>query len=221
MATSKATVPPESPKIYHVTHLDNLGSLSSCGCLYSDSQMVRRGVGKTVIGMSEIKRRRLEELDVSCHPGTKVGEYVPFYFCPRSIMLYLLYRANAPGLAYAGRQRPIVHLESDLNETVEWAERAGRRWAFSTSNAGAYYAEFHKSLKKLPLIDWDAVRNNDFSVPKIKEGKQAEFLVYETFPWQLIRRIGVIGAGEAAQVQMNLARAAHTPQITVEPEWYF
>jgi hypothetical protein len=37
-----------------------------------------------VVGMSEIKRRRLEALDVDCHPGSKVGEYVPFYFCPRN-----------------------------------------------------------------------------------------------------------------------------------------
>jgi len=40
--------------------------------------------------MSTIKARRLYDLEVDCHPGTKVGEYVPFYFCPWSIMLYLL-----------------------------------------------------------------------------------------------------------------------------------
>ncbi len=39
--------------------------------------------------MTEIKRRRLFEIDVQCHPDTMVGDYVPFYFCPRSIMLFI------------------------------------------------------------------------------------------------------------------------------------
>ena len=74
--------------------------------------------------MSEIKRRRLEELDVKSHPGTKVGQYVPFYFCFRSIMLYLLYQGNHPELTYRGGQRPIIHLEADFNATVEWANHS-------------------------------------------------------------------------------------------------
>ena len=72
--------------------------------------------------MSVIKARRLFELEVDCHPGTKVGEYVPFYFCPRSIMLYLFYRGNHPDLDYTGGQRPLVHLEADVHEVVEWAK---------------------------------------------------------------------------------------------------
>ena len=72
--------------------------------------------------MSTIKRRRLE-LPVDCHPGTSVGEFVPFYFCPRSIMLYLLIRGNHPELHYQGGQEPILHLVADLYEVVEWANK--------------------------------------------------------------------------------------------------
>ena len=92
--------------------------------------------------MSAIKARRLLELEVDCHPGTKVGEYVPFYFCPRSIMLYLFYRGNHPDLDYTGGQRHLVHLEADLHEVVQWAERKEVRWAFSDRNAGTRYAFF-------------------------------------------------------------------------------
>jgi ssDNA thymidine ADP-ribosyltransferase, DarT len=101
--------------------------------------------------MSEIKRRRLEELEVHCHAGTKVGQYVPFYFCPRSVMLYLLYRGNSPGLTYQEGQRPILHLEADLHATVEWARGAGQRWAFSKGNAGAYYTNFFCDLAQLDV----------------------------------------------------------------------
>lgn len=103
--------------------------------------MIARGGPSATIGMSNIKRRRLA-LPVRCHPGDRVGDYVPFYFCPRSVMLFVIYCANARELTYRGGQGPIVHLEADLRAVIAWAEEAGRRWAFTLSNAGANYAEF-------------------------------------------------------------------------------
>ena len=88
---------------------------------------IRRGLTCTVVGMNEIKRRRLEELEVHCHPNTNVGQYVPFYFCPRSVMLYLLHRGNSQGLAYHGGQREIVHLQADLNTVIAWLSGSGYR----------------------------------------------------------------------------------------------
>jgi ssDNA thymidine ADP-ribosyltransferase, DarT len=55
---------------------------------------IRQALDCQLAGMSEIKRWRLEELEVACHPGTKVGAYIPFYFRLRSVMLYLLYQGN-------------------------------------------------------------------------------------------------------------------------------
>jgi hypothetical protein len=77
---------PSKPHIYHIVHVDNLASIVANGCLWPDSVMHQRR-GSTVIGNREIKNDRLW-LPVPCHPGTTVGEYVPFYFCPRSVMLY-------------------------------------------------------------------------------------------------------------------------------------
>ena len=37
-------------------------------------------------------------------------------------MLYLIHRANHSELDYRGGQDPIVHLEADLREAVDWAE---------------------------------------------------------------------------------------------------
>jgi hypothetical protein len=89
------SAPPTNPKIYHITHLENLPQMVD-NMIWSDAERIRQNLNCQVVGMSEIKRRRLEELEVDCHPGTKVGEYVPFYFCFRSIMLYLLYQGNHP-----------------------------------------------------------------------------------------------------------------------------
>ncbi len=131
------TPPPARPKVYHITHVDNLSGIIVDGGLVSDAAMIARGGPSQAIGMSGIKRRRVEELQVACHPGTKVGDYVPFYFCPRSVMLFVIHWANHPELTYRGGQGPIIHLESDLHKIVQWVEAQGGRWAFSLSNAGA------------------------------------------------------------------------------------
>jgi hypothetical protein len=162
---------------------------------------------------------------LSSHPGLFVGECVPFYFCPRSIMLYLIHRANHEDLRYRGGQGPIVHLESDLHHAVGMAERQGRRWAFTLSNAGAYYFEDRCDLDDLDEINWDAVAANRWSglgiSGQIKEGKQAEFLYERCFPWQLIERIGVQSQGVAQQATNAIRGASHRPRMEVRNDWYY
>jgi hypothetical protein len=210
---------PAQPKIYHIVHIDNLASIAGDGCLWSDSAMGERE-GGTVIGMGRIKHRRLG-LPVSCHEGTKVGEYVPFYFCPRSIMLYVIHCANHPELAYRGGQQPIVHLEADLHKVVQWAEANERRWAFSLSNAGAFYTQFRTGLDRLDVINWNAVAATNFRAADVKEAKQAEFLVQNSFPWHLIEKVGVYSESIATRVSAAIQGAAHRPQIEMKRGWYY
>jgi len=217
---NERSVLPKDPKIYHITHLDNLPQMVD-GVLWSDAERIRRDLNCTVVGMSEIKRRRLEELEVDCHPGTKVGEYVPFYFCPRSIMLFLLHKGNHPDLTYAGGQRPIVHLQADLRRVVEWAESEGRRWAFSNGNAGTRYTSFFNDLGQLEGLDWDAIAATNWKDLMVREHKQAEFLVEGFFPWELVERIGVIDRKIAESVADVLSKAAHRPDVRVAGNWYY
>jgi hypothetical protein len=215
------TMPPERPKIYHITHVENLPRIVTAGGLICDRAMLTRGGPAQMIGMSAIKRRRVEELVVSCYPDTTVGDYVPFYFCPRSIMLFVIHRANHPELQYRGGQSPIVHLEADLRSVVEWAEAVGTRWAFTLSNAGARYVEFRSRMDELDQLDWTAIAATDFRAPDIKEGKQAEFLLRERFPFDLVERIGVASSGVRARVAEAIADANHRPAIEIRPDWYF
>lgn len=220
--------PPAKPRIYHITHLDNLPAIIASGGLISDAVMMVRGREPIAsIGMGTIKQRRLM-LPVACHSDLRVGDCVPFYFCPRSIMLFVIHCANNPQLTYRGGQGPIVHLEADLNEVVRWADSEQRRWAFCLSNAGAAYAQFRCSLTQLDEIDWPAVAATEFSngsrTPSgllVKEGKQAEFLLDNDFPWSLVQHIGVASQAVALQVQRAISRAAHSPQVSVQPSWYF
>jgi len=216
---------PVRPKIYHIVHVDRLNSIIADDLLWSDAALVTLRRPGTVIGMSEIKERRLKHLQLASHPGLFVGECVPFYFCPRSIMLYLIHRANNADLSYRGGQGPIIHLESDLYTAVETARREGRRWAFTLSNAGAYYFEDRCDLDDLDEISWEAVAANRWSgvgiSRQVKEGKQAEFLYERCFPWQLIDRIGAQSQGVAQQVANAMREAKHKPIIEVRTDWYY
>lgn len=216
---------PAAPKIYHIVHVDRLTSIVADGFLWSDAEIVRRARPGTTIGMNSIKQRRLNELTLTSHPGLYVGACVPFYFCPRAIMLYLIYQANHPDLAYRGGQEPIVHLESDLHQAVSWAEKNTKRWAFTLSNAGSRYFEDRADLAQLGEIDWSAVQahrwgGNSVS-PSVKEGKQAEFLVENAFPWDLVSRLGVRSQQVYGQVCAALQIAGHQPPVEIKPEWYY
>jgi len=212
---------PTHPKIYHITHLRNLPQILDARRLWSDAKRIEKKLDCDVVGMSHIKRRRLEEIEVDCHPDTHVGDYVPFYFCPRSIMLYILHMGNHPDLNYRGGQRPIVHLQADLHAVVEWADRKERRWAYSDRNAGGFLANFYTGLDHLGEVNWAAVESTDFRDMVIKEGKQAEFLVYGLFPWRLVERIGVCDERVAGEVRQAIARAEHQPPVAVERDWYY
>ena len=213
--------PPAEPKIYHITHVDNLPRIVQDGVLWSDAERIARELDSEIVGMSEIKQRRLEALPVPCHPGTTVGEYVPFYFCPRSIMLYILHMGNHPDITYRGGQGPIIHLMADLRAVVAWADSLTRQWAFSDRNAGIRYAHFYANLSTLGKVNWDAVRSTDFRDPMAKEGKQAEFPVHESFPWELVERVGVRDTSIKARVEEILRDTDHKPLVTVERGWYY
>ncbi len=212
---------PSCPKIYHITHVENLPSIVLDGCLLSDAAILRRGGSVREIGMSSIKRRRVTALEVACHPGTKVGDYVPFYFCPRSVMLYVIFMRNRPELSYRGGQSPIVHLEADLKHVVRWADGQGVPWAFSRTNAGSKYAEFRTGLHELGWLDWQAIAATDFRDPDVRSRKQAEFLVHGCLPFSLVERIGVSNASIGRQVSTAVAACSPTPSVEILPEWYY
>jgi hypothetical protein len=136
-------------------------------------------------------------------------------------MLYLLHKSNHEELAYTGGQRPIVHLELDLYEAIEWAAATGGRWAISLSNAGASYAEFRNSVEALEEIDWNAVETRDWRLPEMKEGKQAELLLRDFAPWALVQRIGVYSATIQRRVAEVTTGSEHRPSIEVLRTWYY
>ncbi len=211
---------PPGQSLYHITPIDALPDIVKSGHLFSNTIMDQLDIGGTNIGMSNLKQKR-KFMPVPCHEGTFVGDYVPFYLSPRSVMLYLIYRGNHPELAYKGGQDPILHLEYDLQQVIDWANGEHRRWAFSLSNASASYTQFRCNVEEMDQINWGAVAARDWRDPEIKEGKQAEFLVLERVPWDLVKRIGVRSGAIASVVLSAIGQADHRPTIEIIQDWYY
>jgi hypothetical protein len=202
---------PENVLIYHITDVSNLPSILAEGGLHSDLAMAQRN--PTVIGYGHIKERRMKEIRVACCAGRFVGEFVPFYFCPRSPMLFTINKGNTG--RPAGCQRTIVHLVS----SVQAGMALGQLWAVSDGNAGAFHTWFGSDLEAIKTLDWAAIRATDWRGKTHQ--KSAEFLVAEFFPWTGIHAIGCENTGVAKQVHDLVNSHDHRPAVTVEPTWYY
>lgn len=209
-------------KLYHIVHIDKLPSIfcsGNEGQLLCDKDVIEQNLSGTTIGMNKIKERRLKELTLNSHPDLYVGDCVPFYFCPRSIMLYMFYQKNHPDIDYKGGQEPIAHLVFNLMDVVGWANRNGRRWAFTDSNAGSRYFNDYCDLLKLNELNWDAIKTKSWS--DCKEEKQAEFLVEKSIPWHLVEEIGIYSILYYNEIHHAIASAIHKPPVKIEREWYY
>lgn len=202
---------PENVLIYHITDVANLPGILADGGLHSDVAMAQRN--PTVIGYTHIKERRMKQIRVTCCSGRFVGEFVPFYYCPRSPMLFAINRGNTG--RSAGCQQTIVHLVS----TVAVGIGLDRPWAISDGNAGALYPSFFSDLKALEGLDWAAIRATDWRGKTSQ--KMAEFLVADFFPWSGFHAVGCHNSAVAKQVQDLLNSQHHRPAVAVEPGWYY
>ena len=63
--------------------------------------------------------------------------------------------------------------------------------------------------------------NHDFRRSETKEGKQAEFLLHERFPLDLVERIGVHSTEIRDQAVAGLAVLETPPPVVIRPAWYY
>ena len=201
--------------VYHITHIENLSGIVEDGVLRCDAEQRRRGVKHQNVGYTHIKERRLKHLVKVANGGT-LGEYVPFYFCSRSVMLYVLSKGHE---TYKGGQESIIHLVS----SVATIAKDNKPCFFTDRHADLEYARQFDDLRLLE-------KNVDFSIMKkgfwadcqdSKEKRQAEFLVHDVCPWWVIEEIGVYNIDMKSKVEEALQKASHKPRVYVRKKWYY
>jgi hypothetical protein len=204
--------------IYHITHLRNIPNIIKDGGLWCDQVVMQRKLAYVSIAHQHIKDRRAQK-SVPGMPGSKLADYVPFYFAPRSPMLYVISKGGVAG--YSGGQQPILHLVS----SAEAIQAAGLTFTFTDGHAEMDISRFFTELRDLNKIDWDVMQSRQWA-DTLEDGdrkrrRQAEFLVQRFFPLNLIERIGVINHTLRLQVTALFPDPGSRPSISLEPAWYY
>ncbi len=204
--------------IYHITHLRNLPNILNDGGLCCDRVVSQRNLAHVSIAHQHIKDRRAQK-EVPCPPGGFLADYVPFYFAPRSPMLYTIHKGNVEG--YQGEQESILHLVASAEQVV----KSKLAYTFTDGHADVDLSCFFTDLSDLDKIDWDIMKekywNDTIADGDRKRRRQAEFLVYEFFPINLLISIGVINDKIEQQVKYMLQNKIINPAIKVIPAWYY
>jgi len=213
------TEPPRPTPIYHITHADNLASMVAHGGLCCDSERDRRQIGIVDIGHRNLKDWR-KRCRVGPRPECVLADFVPYYFAPRSPMLYAIKGRRVE--QYRGSQETIVHLVS----TVEAVVRAGLDFVFTDGHPLMIFTHIFDKLCHLRAIDWGIMRARYWAdEPGVdtdrRRRRQAEFLVREFVPWTLVQEIGVMNQRMLDRVRLALDGASHQPPVHIRRDWYF
>ena len=208
--------------VLHFTHVDNLPSIVAAGALRCDGR-AQRGDLTTEVGDRAIKaNRRNRKVPVGAH-GT-VGEYVPFYFAPRSPMMYRIAcdcRGATPG-RYQGGDRPLVYLASTMGALVD----ARLDWAATDGNAASSITRFTTDLDEMAqTIDWPLMRadrwHNTPDDPDRQRRRMAEVLVHDEVPLGLFHGLAAYSEREAHEVRLALGDHPLARRVNVRPHWYY
>ena len=204
--------------IYHITHLDNLPGILDTGGLQCKNDQLRQRSDYRNIAHANIQDRRTSKT-IACGPGGNLHDYVPFYFCVRSPMLYAIHRGVVEG--YDGPQSDVIYLVS----SIEQMEKHDIPFVFTDGHGTVALTAFYDDLKHLDRIDWklmeDRYWHDTLSDGDRKRRRQAEFLIHTFCPWDSL--LGVAVYDENIKAQVEYIAKEHNTSISahVRRKWYY
>jgi hypothetical protein len=221
---------PRPTRLFHITAIANLPAILATGALLSKNGGAAAGINYQNIAHAGAQGARSTR-SVPHPPGGLVHDFVPFYFAPRSPMLYAIHGGRVAGCPW--RQADIVHFET----TVENVTAQGHSFVFYDRNATLAFSTPYTDLADLDTaVAWDLIteppqldgfcrfwhsRPADERYADRMERRQAEFLVRDRAPLNCMTRLGVLDAQRQTQVLRLLVQAGVPLRVNVMPNWYF
>lgn len=221
---------PRPTRLFHITAITNLPAILASGALLSKNGGAAAGVNYQNIAHAGAQGARAMRA-VPDPPGGSVHDFVPFYFAPRSPMLFAINGGRVAGCTW--RQADIMHFET----TVEHVNALGAPFVFYDRNATLAFSTPYTDLAHLDTaVAWDLIteapqldgyckfwqsRPADARYADRMERRQAEFLVRDHVPLSCMTRLGVIDDRRQKLVQGLLAGAGVPLRVDVMPSWYF
>lgn len=208
-----------NPKLlYHITDYHNLFSIIESGGLSAYAKVFNDQISHEDIAHPHIQSRR-STTKVEISPYGFLHDYVPFYFAPRSPMLYAIKSGKVEG--YNGVQNDIIYLVTNTKNIAE----AGKKFVFTDGHAIMKLTEFYNDLVYLKEIDWAVMEGKYWQdtdqYPDRKRKRQAEFLVHDFVPLELFLGIGVQNEQTKAAVLEILNELQTDMDVLIKPSFYF
>jgi hypothetical protein len=206
-------------QLFHFTHVRNLRGILAEKQLVSDTVMQSRGGVLSECGDRAVKaERRLRQITVP--PYGCPADYVPFYFAPRSPMLYVISRGGVT--TYQDGQAPLVYLVTSVDGVME----THRPYVFSDGNCASAITRHFTDLSMMPsVVDWEIMAarywNNTADDGDRMRRRMAELLVHEYLPVTSVHEVATYDHDHAQQVRHLLREAGAELPVTVRPEWYY
>ncbi|MFJ6616224.1 DUF4433 domain-containing protein [Kitasatospora sp. NPDC091335] len=206
-------------QLFHFTHMRNLPSIFNEGRLVSDTTMQGRGGVLVECGDTAIKSERRTR-PITTAPKGVPADYVPFYFAPRSPMLYKINKGGVP--TYQDGQQPLVYLITSIDSV----RHSGRPFVFSDGNCASAITKHFSDLDDLDRrVDWSVIEartwaNTAADGDRMRR-RMAEFLVHEFLPIGTIQEIGTYDQARKRAVEQLLQASGIDLSVTVRRDWYF
>ncbi len=217
-AIGRVIARPQPTWLYHFTHPRHLATVISDG-MWCDTVMQENGLLETEVGHRGVKeRRRSRPVDVG--PGGVTADYVPFYYAPRSPMMYVINQGKVD--EYQEGLDPLVYLVT----TPEALSVTGCEMVVSDGNCANAITEFSADLDTLDeMVDWELMEatwwnNTDEDGDRMRR-RAAEFLVHQHLPWSAIQRVATRTESILERAQTILDSHRATPQVELCPNWYY
>lgn len=221
---------PNPKRLFHITALANLKAICESGALLSKNHVATAGINYQNIAHAGAQGTRSRRT-VPNPPGGLIHDFVPFYFAPRSPMLYSIKKGNVQGCNW--RQQDIVHFET----TVQAVTCEAQGFVFYDRNATLEISKAYTDLSVLDdVVAWDLITESpqmdgfcqfwkdDLANPRYAdrmEKRQAEFLVKNRVPLTCVTRLGVIDGERQSEVLLILESNGVNLKVDTMRDWYF
>lgn len=150
-----------------------------------------------------------------------LGDYVPFYFCGHTPMLFNIITGRH-GLPLRP-QRDLVLIHCPLPRITA----AGLRYVYTDGNAKVAISTTYTALADMDKLHWDTIGSDDFRIavhgPDVIRRKHAEFLVHEQVPVGCIAALIVLDAERKAEMEALVSERGLDIKVVVDQQrkWFF
>lgn len=202
--------------IFRIVHRENVPWILEHGMYCRTSSI--QDVTYRAIGDPELIEKR-QRRAIPIPPGGTLSDYIPFYFTPRTPMLYKIKTGHSGTVKVSNED--VVIFVSSLHRLAEMR----RLFVFTDRHAYLFNAEFYNTVADLDQIDWRILQSGNFTRdpddPEPFERYQAEALVYKHLPLQALIGIVCYTDGVRAEVSQSVGSRELGVKVAKKPEWYF